>query len=155
MVWAPESFAVAQSKEGVKPVEIPGYEVTAEQEAAILRCLEETLLIDPENAKVLPVSSFDRVRVGKRISAHPLHDTFLGPARKQERIAFYQRTDPGTLVADLDEGEAPDRVEQRDLFTEPVQRVQRVFTMPLKDLETAWTAAASQRRQRKPMGGQS
>src|SRR5207253_1987127 len=129
MVWGRESFAVAKSKESARYEEIPGYEVPADQQTEILRCMVETLLIDPNSAKVLPVSQFDKTKVGKRVTAHPLHETFVGKAAKDHREDFYSKSEPGSLVADLDDQADRERGQHP---AEPVERVQRVFTAPVQ-----------------------
>jgi hypothetical protein len=72
MVWTPESFAVAKSKDSARCETVPGYDVPPDLESAIRICLDEDLLVDLERAKVLPVSSYDRAKVGKRFSTDPL-----------------------------------------------------------------------------------
>jgi hypothetical protein len=149
MIWEPESFAVAESKESTRYEGIHGYRVSAPLEAAIMDCLTSTLQIRPEAAKVLPISAFDDARAGKRFSVHPLHDTFLGETAKQRSVELYRRALPGTLVADLDEPahSANDQL----LFEaeqEPLPRIQRVFTMPLDRLERLWAETARRLRSR-------
>jgi hypothetical protein len=147
MVWNRESFAVAKSKDSARIEKIPGYLVPAELEFAIINCLEQTLLINPHDARVLPVSHFDRAKIDKRISIHPLHDTFIGPESRRHRDNFYQKSDPGTLVADIDLAENTGEKRRRiKLFDEPVERVQRLFTMPLEDLLANWSAIANELR---------
>jgi hypothetical protein len=150
MVWGRESFAVAESKDSAKLEEIPGYPVTPELEAAIRRCLTETLLIDPEQAKVLPISGYDEAKVGKRVSRHPLNETFIGPEEKRNRDEFYRKVEPGSLVADLDElAAATDQKRPPASSNEPIRRLQRVFTTPLDQLEARWASAATQLQSRK------
>jgi hypothetical protein len=150
MVWGRESFAVAESKDSAKPEEIPGYPVTSELEAAIRQCLTETLLIDPEEAKVLPVSSYDEAKVGKRISRHPLRETFINPKEERNRAEFYRKVEPGLLVADLDGlGVASDQQKLPASANEPIRRLQRVFTTPLARLEALWATTARQMASRK------
>ena len=93
-VWTRESFAVAKNKEGAKLEESPGYYVTAEQREAILLCLEKVLLVDRASAKVLPYSEIDRNKVGRRVSEHSVHETFIGRKWKdrQQRGDYYEKT---------------------------------------------------------------
>jgi hypothetical protein len=145
MIWGRESFAVAKSRDSARYEELPGYEVSPDLEAAILRCLTETLLIEPEQAKVLPVSHFDKAKVGKRVTAHPLHETFVGKASKTRREDFYSKSDQGSLVIDLDD--QADR--QQEGHGEPVERVQRVFTTPIHQLQERWFSLARNLHSRK------
>ncbi|HYW96924.1 MAG TPA: hypothetical protein VE870_15115 [Bacteroidales bacterium] len=148
MVWARESFAVAKTKNSARYEEIPGYHVPAEVETEILKCLKEVLLVDPNQmkTKVLPVSSYDRAKVGKRVSAHPLHETYIGSDLIKRRDEFYLNVSPGFLVAEIDDphqSEGKDRrPETLEELKQPVERVQRVFTTPLDELEKNWMAAA-------------
>jgi hypothetical protein len=147
MVWGRESFAVAKSRKSARYQAVPGYEVTSEVEAAIKDCLTRTLLIEPGSATVLPVSAYDRATVGKRVSAHPLHETFLGEGVSRQRGEFYRKAEPGSLVADLDMPEdAPRRDRPAAAREEPMQRVQRVFTTRLGELQRRWTATAADYR---------
>jgi hypothetical protein len=144
-VWTRDTFAVAKSREDARYVEMPGYFVQPRERAAILTCLAEVLQVDPEHAKVLPISDYDQAKVGKRISAHPLHDTFLGEAAKQRLVDFYGKAERGTLVADLDEpATGPARGRRGASTADRVQRVQRVFTTPLEELERIWGETARQ-----------
>jgi hypothetical protein len=151
MIWTRESFAVAKSRNSAKYEEIPGYHVPAELEGKIMRCLTESLSIDPKKAKVLPASFFDQAKVGKRVSSHPLHETYIGPQEKERRNDFYSRTDPGTLVAELDEPKGrtsgTEGFVMRVAEIEPLERVQRVYTTPLEQLQETWTKAADQVRE--------
>lgn len=150
LIWHRESFAVAKSRDDAKYEEMPGYHVKPEEQMAILRCLTEILLIDPDKAKVLPISHFDEVKTGKRVSAHPLHETFIGKATSMQRDKFYQKAEPGMLIADVDQAsEAHETSRQPLLFKETVARVQRVFTTPLNQLADLWAAMASQFQSRK------
>lgn len=143
MVWASESFAVAKSKDSARFEEVPGYDVPHELQSEIMKCLTDVLLVDPERARVLPVSDYDRAKVGKRISAHPLHETFLGKRQVKAPEEFYSKVEEGSLVADLDEpSESAGKKGRGGPFDEPVFRVQRVFTTPLDQLAATWHAAA-------------
>jgi len=146
MLWSRESFAVARTKDSARYEEIPGYHVSAEIEADIIKCLREILFVKTNQVKVLPVSSYDRAKVGKRISAHPLHETFIGKDLMKKRDEFYLNASPGTLVAEIDEPDQSEgnahRLETSIESKEPVERVQRVFTTPLNELEKTWMAAA-------------
>jgi hypothetical protein len=147
MVWTRESFAVAKSRDSARYEEVPGYDVPPQLESEIMDCLTHVLLIEPEKARVLPVSEYDRAKVGKRISAHPLHETFLGCRPAATRDEFYGKVEHGGLVADLDDARESTGTRGRGgLFDEPVSRVQRVFTTPLDQLEAAWHSIAGQYR---------
>jgi len=146
MLWARESFAVARTKDSARYEEIPGYHVSAELETEIMNCLTKVLLVRPDQTKVLPTSSYDRVKIGKRVSAHPLHETYIGRDLIKKREEFYLNAKHGTLVAEIDEpergGDEDHRWEASEEHKEPVERVQRVFTTPLEELEKTWRAAA-------------
>ena len=108
--------------------------------------------MDLTHAKNLPISDVDRVRLGKRVSDHPLHDTFIGPSHKQNRDAFYARSKEGDLVAELDDERTPDEETvssrpQDKSQLDPLPRLQRLFTKPLEDLEEEWTETASRLRE--------
>ncbi|MDB5348394.1 MAG: hypothetical protein JWP89_6771 [Schlesneria sp.] len=144
-VWTAESFSVAARRDSARVEESPGYFV--ERERAILAYLQDVLFVEPQKARVLPYSNADRLKVGKRVSTHPLHETFLGPEWKEKKLRdeYYQRTEPGALVAELDVVTNPRHLE--DLEAEggkdvPIPRLQRVFTAPLDRLVEAWSEAA-------------
>ena len=145
MLWTPESFAVAKSKDDAKLERVEGYYVPPDLRTQILIFLTEELMIDRDQAKVWPVSEYDRGKEGKRISKHPLHDTFIGPDAEQRRDAFYEKVKRGSLVAEIDE---PREVRQRiadkqKQIAEPIERVQKVFTMKLDALENEWRSIAN------------
>ena len=146
MIWGRETFAVAKSRDSAKYDAIPGYEVSPETERQILDCLTNVLLIDQHRVKVLPVSDYDRAKVGKRFSAHPIHETYFGKDIREKRQELYNKAEPETLVAELDvAGDSDGKKRQlalSDELPEPVERVQRVFTTPLEDLVRTWTVAA-------------
>jgi hypothetical protein len=150
MVWARESFAVLNKKADAKIERMPGYLVSPELEMAIKECLERELSIDLNTAKVLPVSSIDQARLGKRLSRHPLHDTFIGANAKRKPAGFYEKAQSGTLVADVDEPTVDNARQVQPMFIDPVERVLRVFTMPLIDLEALWRQTARELQSRKP-----
>jgi hypothetical protein len=109
----------------------------------MMECLRNVLFVQPEHTKVLPFSSGDQLKVGKRISTHPLHEAFLGPQWQDRRLRdrYYAGSEEGALVADLD---APRTLidttgeEKR----EELPRLQRVFTSPVKRLLQTWSNAA-------------
>jgi hypothetical protein len=142
MVWTRESFAVANKRTDGKIERMRGYLVSPELEMAIKECFERTFSLDLNDARVLPVSSVDHARLGKRLSHHPLHDTFIGADAKSEPGAFYEKSRSGMLVADVDEPKAETPRQSQSLFKEPVERVLRVFTMPLAELRTLWRETA-------------
>jgi hypothetical protein len=53
LVWAPDSFAVDDSKDDAKVESVKGYAVTTDLEQQIRTCLAETLLVDLQKARVL------------------------------------------------------------------------------------------------------
>lgn len=153
-VWSPESFSVAASKDAARVEETPGYFVEPEREQQILDCLAKVLFVQPKEAKVLPYSSADRLKVGRRISTHPLHETFLGPEWKEKKLRdeYYGRSEPGALVAELDsqktlQFDVADKEEPEELT-----RLQRVFTSPVDRLLEAWGEAAKLLKSRKSGG---
>jgi hypothetical protein len=143
-VWSAESFSVAASKDAARVEETPGYFVDAERERQMLDCLSQVLFVNPDHAKVLPYSSADRLKVGKRISTHPLHETFLGPEwqQKNRRDEYYQRSEPGALVAELDFDKCSGREAAVDDANQELSRLQRVFTSPINRLVEIWAEAA-------------
>lgn len=149
-LWTPESFSVAASRDAARFEESPGYLVEPDREHEILECLERVLLVPPEAAKVLPYSNADRAKMGKRISTHPLHETFLGPQLKEKtrRDEYYQRSEAGALVADLDFHLGSKSESTRDNADEPLMRLQRVFTSPLERLIETWSEGARAMRSR-------
>jgi len=153
-VWSPESFSVAASREAARVEKSPGYSVEPEHEQQIIACLTKVLLVRPEEAKVLPYSTADRLKVGKRISSHPLHETFLGPEwkEKKHRDEYYEKSEPGALVAELDEDRALEANVVEEDEHERLSRVQRVFTSPVDRLFEAWGEAAKMLRSRKHGG---
>ncbi len=146
LLWKRESFAVAESRESAEFQDKPGCYVEPKLRDAMLASLRHVLLIRPEDAKVLPFSDHDRCRTGRRISHHPLHETYIGEGSKQHREAFYAKTELGALVADIDEL-APGPQAQTDLVRaeEALPRAQKVFTMPFQDLFEIWEDLAHQR----------
>jgi hypothetical protein len=147
-VWARDSFAVANSKDDAKVEEVLGYVVTPRLEQEIRSCLVETLLVDLERAKVLPVSEYDQAKVGKRVSGHPLHETFIGPEAIRARDDFYRKAGPELLTADLDAVLSQESSEDSNSVA-PVHRVERVFTMQFEKLRAAWAETARQFKSRK------
>jgi len=141
-LWTRESFAVAKTKDEARLERIPGYQVPAELQHQIMACLTQEFQIDPNQAKALPVSDHDVTKEGRRVSHHPLHDTFIGPKTKQRRTKFYEETERGALVADLDEPGDQSAV-QAYLIPDPIRRVERLYTMKLEQLKATWSAAAS------------
>ena len=146
-VWSRESFAVADSRKSARYQRMDGYPVSEGLRQTILRSLVETLQIDLDEAKVLPISEYDQARLGKRISSHALHETFLGERSKRRRDEYYQRARPGMLVAELDEQvSAEDMMSRGGRRPEALPRVQRDFTMPLDELAEIWAETARQLR---------
>ena len=114
----------------------------------------ETLFVNPRKAKILPASSFDQAKIGKRVSLHPLHETYIGPGQKERRDDFYGKAEPGMLVVELDSAETDDdEVGSRRhgsvlVVEEPerLQRIQRVYTTPLDQLQEIWAKVAQDAR---------
>ena len=153
MVWERESFAVVNKAADARIERMPGYLVSPELEMAIKECFETELSLDLNAAKVLPISSIDHAKLGKRLSHHPLHDTFIGANEKRKSAGFYEKAQSGTLVADVDEPTVEDAGRRQDSrYQAPVQRVLRVFTMPLDDLEAIWRQTARDLQSKKPDG---
>ena len=144
MLWTPESFAVAKSKDDAKLERVEGYYVPLELRTQILLYLTEELQVDRSQAKVFPVSNFDSGREGKRISKHPLHDTFIGRDVEQHRQEFYEDAEQGSLVADID-GPRQATNKASDNRQPSIERVQKVFTTKLETLERTWTSIARSR----------
>lgn len=139
LAWSPDSFTVAKHKKATRVEHSPGYCVAPEVEHEMLGYLRETLLINPPQAKVLPYSGADGAKYGKRVSSHPLHETFLGTqlADSSLRDEYYRESKRGTLLADLDE---INEVVDND---DSLPRLQRVFTSPVKKLLEDWRERAS------------
>ena len=92
---------------------------------------------------MLPFSKSDRPKIGKRVSDRPLHDTYIGSESKQHRDEFCEKSGGGALVAEIDE--PGDKRKAPSLLadvTDPLPRVQRVFTMPLAHLLEQWKETA-------------
>jgi hypothetical protein len=149
-LWTRESFAVAKSRDSAKYKDILGYEVPDHLADDILHWLTQTLGVERGAAKVLPTSAHDDPRVGKRLSGHSLHETFIGPEERERRAQFYLRAKPGALVADLDEGSEnltkTSSGQQPWAMHEKVERVQRVFVSRVDQLQHMWREIAEQTR---------
>lgn len=145
LLWERESFAVAESRESAQFHDKPGFFVEARLRDAMLASLRDVLLIRPDQAKVLPFSDYDRCKAGRRVSRHPLHETYIGKELKHHRDEFYTKTPLGALVADIDDP-AEDKDHQFELIPEQnaLPRVQKVFTMPFRDLFDVWEQVARQ-----------
>jgi hypothetical protein len=142
MMWSPESFAVTRTKDEAKAERVEGYVVSEETRAQIMVSLVDTFGVDTSIAKTLPVSGYDSLKEGRRVSDHPLHDTFIGPEARQRKEQFYGKTSRGSLVADLDDADEVGRMRQAPLIEENVRRVDRLFTMKLDQLDSIWSATA-------------
>jgi len=141
LIWNRETFAVAESRDSAKFQSKPGFYVEPKLRDEMLKCLREVFLTPLDKARVLPFSEMDRAKVGKRVSRHPLHDTFIGYETKQVREGFYGKSPLGALVADIDSPEENLRVPKAMLATaDQLLRVQKVFTMPFADLFELWEA---------------
>lgn len=151
--WERETFAVAKSKEAARFEESEGYFAPPEKKERILKFFQEVLHVPLEKARALPYSEAD-LKVGKRVSKHPLHDTYIGPESKSDRAKFYSKSAEGMLIPEIDEP-APAQVteRQRELIEEPLPRVQRVFTMPINELCLLWSNTAERLRSEHPRNG--
>jgi hypothetical protein len=139
MCWTADSLAMANSKSSTRVEKSPGYYVDAETEQEMIRCLEEILLVDLEQAKVRPYSDVDRAKIGKRVSRHPLHETFLGSQLTQrgDRDAYYAEAKESAFIAELDHGE------DDSLYTkDELKRLQKVITSPVAELRDGWRKRA-------------
>ncbi len=137
LAWSPDSFTVARNKKDARLEESPGYHVDREREQAIYDCMRDVLLVEPSEAKVLPYSEEPDFKQGKRISKHPLHETYLGDqlSNVSSRDAYYRGAKQERLSAELDAiGEAD--------WDKPIERLQRVYTAPVKDLLKEWRETA-------------
>jgi len=142
--WERETFAVAESKVAARLEEAPGYFAPPELRDRILHFLGEVLQVDPAETRVLPYSERG-AKVGKRLSRHPLQDTYIGSDFRAAPVQFYEKSTHGMLVPDIDPPTEPrERVRHAALFEHPLPRVQGVFTMPLKDLLALWSNTAQQ-----------
>ncbi len=56
LMWERETFAVAAKKDSARMEEKPGYRVEPEQRDQIMKSLRDTFYVDPNKARVLPVS---------------------------------------------------------------------------------------------------
>jgi hypothetical protein len=145
LVWPRETFAVADNKKSARYQDKPGFYVEPKLRDAMLRYMHEVLLIKPDQAKVLPFSEVDDATLGKRISQHPLHETYIGKDYKERSKDFYSKAPLGALVADL--AEPPEPIEPQPSLVrtdEPLSRVQKVFTMLFSDLFEVWENIAQQ-----------
>ena len=135
-VWQPESFAVSD-KSRVRRHRSPGFLVPASDERAMVNCLREIFGIPLEKAKALPYSEWSEPRVGRRVSKHGLHEAYLGTAKVEGAAKFYERSLPGWLVPEID----AQPTELHHLSN--IERVLRVYTMPLATLRARWHEIAS------------
>lgn len=156
-VWQRETLAFAETRKDARYEDVPGYEVPAEQEEEILRCLTEKLHVNPRDAKVLPVSNCNWDRIGKRFAYHPLHDSYFSPELKERRAEFYKSGRTEIIIPELDPPESrdfktsqpkpTDKTAPKLLFQpepNPIRRVLRVFTSPIQDLERVWASIATE-----------
>lgn len=147
MLWEAGSFAVATSKDSAKFEDKPGYFVDPKQCDAILASLRSVLNIDPKDARVLPFYERNRARAGKQISQHPLHETYLGEGKRMlSEAEFYADVPLGALTADLESLKDCPADSVEGLAVETLDRVQRVFTMPFRELFELWEDLAKQWR---------
>ena len=135
--WSPDSFTVAKSKDDARLEKSPGYHVDVAREQAIFESMREVLLVEPSEAKVLPYSAEPNLKQGKRISKHPLHETYLGAqlSNISARDEYYRGAKQERLSAELDP------VDEANL-DKPIERLQRVYTAPVKDLLEEWRQTA-------------
>lgn len=83
LVWSRETFAVAASKKSARYQDKPGFYVEPELSDEMFHFMREGFLIKPDEAKVLPFSEVDDATLGKRISRHPLHETYTKHTRQR------------------------------------------------------------------------
>ncbi len=143
-VWERETFAVAESRKAARVHEKPGFRVEPQICEDMLNCLKTIFLASPTDAKVLPYCGPDNATLGKRVSNHPLHDTFIGQESRLRRSSFHSKAPLGLLVASVDGSDSLEQI-QEDLFgsIEPtLPSVLKVFTMPFDDLFTLWSENA-------------
>jgi hypothetical protein len=140
LTWERESFAVAEKRDSARMEEKPGFFVDPPTREAILKCLREVLLINLDAARVLPFSETDLPKVGKRVSQHSLHETYIGEKEREHRRELYHKAAAGALVAELDPPVQPGQEDRRSRAAlDAIPRAQRVFTMPFKELLERWT----------------
>ncbi len=117
----------------------------------ILSFLHKVLHVDPADARVLPCSELDNAKVGKRVPKHPLYDAYIGQDRRSARGDFYAKSEPGALVPEINEPVASaEKESQRPFWQQPLPRVQRVFTTPIKHLVTEWRSTSQRLRSEPP-----
>jgi len=151
-VWVRSSLAVAERQSDAKIEKLPGFSVDEEQRDRMLKTLRSEFGINTNKAKVLPFSGERPQRFGKRVVAHPLHDTFLQEFPKGFEDDFYSEAKSGELVPEIDQERILKRrekeIKQSELFTTPIGRTQRVFTMRLDKLLETWARTAEKVRER-------
>jgi hypothetical protein len=128
----------------------PGFCVEHGLREAMLKCLKDMLHVDPERAKVLPVCDVDSRKLGRRLSSHPLADTYIGPEYRNRCDQFYEHTIRGSVVADLesiDDRRERNRRESLDekVVVESLRRTLHVCTTPLDQLLATWHGFAADR----------
>jgi len=145
LLWPRETFAVAESKKSARYQDKPGFYVEPKLRDEMFRYMEEVPLIKPDEARVLPFSQVDNATLGKRISQHPLHVTYIGKDYTQRRKEFYSKAPLGALGADLaGDEEALHPALLSNETPEPLLRVQKVFSMLFSDLFEIWEEIARQ-----------
>ena len=141
LAWERETFAVADSKKTARFEQTPGYLVPPEAREKILTFLRDVLRVDLTKATVLPYSDLDP-KAGKRISQHPLHDTYIAKGSRSTPGEFYAKGREGILTPEIDQPDGQTEKANRRLLLQSVPRVQKVFTTPLKDLLALWKETA-------------
>lgn len=138
LVWSPDSLAVASRPSDAPVQRSPGFRVSKEEELHMHECLVR-FGVHKESRGVLPYSDFDENLVGKRVSAHPLHETYLNLDDPDTLPAIYAHAEKGALV--------PKAMLLRDSQTllfedvrllEPLAGVQKVYMSAAKHLERLW-----------------
>ncbi|TWU41677.1 hypothetical protein Q31b_31320 [Novipirellula aureliae] len=111
----------------------------------IARSLAEDFGIDlsHDRVKAKPQSetTINRLKIGKRFASNPVHETFVSRETRQEPNAVYREAVDELLTMDLDP-DAAEAGKQQELFANPIERSQRVFTAKIDLLKEVWREAA-------------
>ena len=137
-VWRPETLAVASRPSMAPVMRSPGYRVTPEEESRMLACLG-SFGVDVEARGVFPYSEFDENLIGKRLSSHPLHETYLDLDDQAALRGVYARARKGALVP-----KATSRKEQQGFlfpgaeYPTPLKGIHKVYMNDAEALERLW-----------------
>ncbi len=144
-LWHQRSLALVKDRNDAKVERVNGYGVTSELYEQIMESLVNEFKVSPSFAKNLPVADYRSPKEGRRITRHPIHEAFIGPEARKNPDEFYRETKRGDFIADLESLPA-----ESDLFgkeLEAIDRVQRLFTIPLNKLDQVWNDAATDYQQ--------